>query len=918
MNGIMNLKRTARRIISILLACMLIFGAVSAFSTSADADDEFNCISVSEDLSADEIEQLFDSKVSVDGSRIALAADVNGTEYANFADAVAAFNAADNATLRLLSDIDVEETVSIEASGEFDLNGFILNANHNDCSVITVKEDCELVVSDSDPDAKHYISENDDDEDDEDDAEETEDSENTQEEKNGAYTVANYSNGFEKYDVVCGGIITGGKGTVIGTQNRHYGGAIYLKEGSALTLKGGNICGNDADFYGGGIYADNADVVMQGGSVSYNKAKACGGGICGENGSNIKIQGGILKKNVSDTGAAIEGYKNVQIEMTDGTITENEGEWYGVVDVGYSSFTMNGGAITNNNSIIGVITAIGDFNDSGEYNDSEITINGGSIDHNYAIYGALYVGNTGMLTMNGGSVCNNGKMSNGSPKGGTGVYVNYRTKFVMNGGTISKNFGGGVRGRDRSEITLNGGEITENIANNGAGVLSYGSVYIGSDIKVKDNILTEGGVGQNLCLVLSIYGVKGVAYISGKLSAENKIGVAYLEDLDKDEKSFRYTSGIFAKGADGYTITDEDFAVFKNEADGIDLRFDAENNAIVFDSGWSAGFTEEGKNKTFYRIDYLVDAESEEYDFSSVKQYIAVTKDGQPYDGDFDLSVRSNQDNTVVLDIIAEGKEIGTVTLVLKTKFTAEVSGEYIYNGSEQTVNYTVKMDGQELDLKYYEALEIAPTEDSVVSATEPGKYTLTIEIANLDLVLEPVEWTIQKAAQQSPGENESRDRLQAQIGGKIAGLTTEMEYRKDGESEYTAVTDTEMIFAAGVYYIRYAENALYQASDDVKIVIESVENPTENPTESTTEEPTNKPTENPTESPTDNTDDSGKTDGSSDTSGSSDNTDTSHQTDGAKSPDTGDVPLTAPCLILILALGLVAVCRKVRVQKDS
>lgn len=56
---------------------------------------------------------------------------------------------------------------------------------------------------------------------------------------------------------------------------------------------------------------------------------------------------------------------------------------------------------------------------------------------------------------------------------------------------------------------------------------------------------------------------------------------------------------------------------------------------------------------------------------------------------------------------------------------------------------------------------------------------------------------------------------------GKIIGLTTDMEYRKKGESNYVPIIGTDMFFEAGTYYIRYAEGADYAPSLDVEVIIE-------------------------------------------------------------------------------------------------
>ncbi len=56
---------------------------------------------------------------------------------------------------------------------------------------------------------------------------------------------------------------------------------------------------------------------------------------------------------------------------------------------------------------------------------------------------------------------------------------------------------------------------------------------------------------------------------------------------------------------------------------------------------------------------------------------------------------------------------------------------------------------------------------------------------------------------------------------GQIIGLTTDMEIRLDGQSTYQKVTNTEVLFAAGTYYVRYVETDNYLASNETVVTID-------------------------------------------------------------------------------------------------
>ncbi|WP_270165581.1 S-layer homology domain-containing protein [Paenibacillus sp. SYP-B4298] len=56
---------------------------------------------------------------------------------------------------------------------------------------------------------------------------------------------------------------------------------------------------------------------------------------------------------------------------------------------------------------------------------------------------------------------------------------------------------------------------------------------------------------------------------------------------------------------------------------------------------------------------------------------------------------------------------------------------------------------------------------------------------------------------------------------GKLIGVTAEMEYRKEGTEQYTAITGTEVTdLAAGTYYVRYMKAGSWNASPDKEVII--------------------------------------------------------------------------------------------------
>ncbi len=97
-----------------------------------------------------------------------------------------------------------------------------------------------------------------------------------------------------------------------------------------------------------------------------------------------------------------------------------------------------------------------------------------------------------------------------------------------------------------------------------------------------------------------------------------------------------------------------------------------------------------------------------------------------------------------------------------------------------------------------------------------------TANYAGLEGVTQSFE--IGKADQTAPeGIEAVKSTLAENADGKITNVTAEMEYRADGEEEYTSIEGTEIAdVLAGTYYVRYKEKENYKPSADVEVVVES------------------------------------------------------------------------------------------------
>ena len=96
----------------------------------------------------------------------------------------------------------------------------------------------------------------------------------------GLVTVLSLDAGSGKGDgSFTGGYITGGGGVYDSNNNtstKNNGGGVYVDEGAAFTMTGGNIIGNKAA-KGGGVYVGGGTFTMTGGKIIHNVSDSCGG-----------------------------------------------------------------------------------------------------------------------------------------------------------------------------------------------------------------------------------------------------------------------------------------------------------------------------------------------------------------------------------------------------------------------------------------------------------------------------------------------------------------------------------------------------------------------------------------------------------------------------------------------------------------
>ena len=331
-------------------------------------------------------------------------------------------------TVKLVSDIDIDATLTVNRTVTLNLNGKVLQMTGNG-SVITIKDGGNLTLTDNNTTAEHKFT------------------------PNGDGLWVSDENGSK---TVSGGVITGGTGTDISTYGGttwYCGGGVYIEPGGQLTMTGGNIIGCSAES-GGGVCIDSelngkqGQFSMTGGSIAGCVASDIGGGVCVSGTFKMSGQAVIRSCTVESATQYVCGggvYVNVssRFEMSDTAIIE------GCQAISTSSNSSNGGGVYVSSSSSFVMS-----------NEAKIE---------------------------GCQAISNSSNSSNSSNGG-GVYLSNNTRFTLSGSAVIQNctatnsanpgeaYGGGVSAACVKEITLaDSARIAGCTAANGSGLYITGS-----------------------------------------------------------------------------------------------------------------------------------------------------------------------------------------------------------------------------------------------------------------------------------------------------------------------------------------------------------------------------------------------------------------------------------------------------------
>ncbi len=275
-------------------------------------------------------------------------------------------------------------------------------------------------------------------------------------------------------------------------------------------------------------------------------------------------------------------------------------------------FTMYGGEISGNKvSDSGSINYGGGVRVSDPY--STFTMLGGIITNNEATNGGgggVYIGG-GRFEMSGSAVITRNKTA--SSLGGGGVFMNGSdtvyalNEFIMSGNAvISENTatngnGGGVQINSAPDVTIDGGSITGNTAaNNGGGVYAFSGTFTMNDGTIAGNKATAkngGGVYANGSTAFTVKGGTIGGSTAADANAAKYGGGVYVKNGTFTMSGGKVTGNTASKDGGGVRLDKGTFnmsgsaVISRNTADGYGGGVDANDGSFTMSGGSITGNT---------------------------------------------------------------------------------------------------------------------------------------------------------------------------------------------------------------------------------------------------------------------------------------------------------------------------------------
>lgn len=592
---------------------------------------------------------------------------------------------------------------------------------------------------------------------------------------------------FDLTDCKTTGTVTHGEDR-LGKQTT--GRAVDIGYGSSSTtatfnLWGGSITGNFCNDSAGGVAITSGTFNMYGGTITGNTAglkKESGYGAGG--GVYVGMRGtfNLYRGEISENTAVLQGGGGVYVYNT-------------------GKFTMHDGTITRNN----------------------VTLIGKSTYENSADYGGGGVLNRGTFTMKNGTISSNTVVpfSDNGTQGGGGVY-NTGT-FTMENGTITYNEalnytdsrtdaaadedacgnGGGLYNASGATAKIENATITENISSarrdgkngEGAGIFTKGALYIGttssSKVEIFDN---EAKLGSD-----ELSGGGGVCVRSNNVKLTGQVKIydntsTASSHPDKDDNLY--------VGYDNYRNN------FTFSAAGLKLTEDL------------VGITTQA---TYAKVQITNDNANAAYFYPDSNDYQIVSENGKLYrrEAQFKATIHLGEGMKVGKPgtggvLSADGKTLTFESVTTVPDFTIVPDGDYYF-----PENYADTVNAMNNPLS---AKRNSNTQVSLTGYGNKLKAKLELTLPNATAKDAPAAPT--GLAGTMPNKSDTAY-------GFITGTTKDMEYRKDGDTEWTRCSyygNTTKVpldkngnrptYLNTVYYVRYRDTETQKVSEATTVTV--------------------------------------------------------------------------------------------------
>ena len=435
----------------------------------------------------------------------------------------------------------------------------------------------------------------------------------------------------------------------------------------------------------------------------------------------------------------------------------------------------------------------------------------------------------------------NGKITGNNNSGeGGGVSVLSDGQFNMYGGTITNNkaaTGGGVNVADHATVTIGGGSITNNEAADGGGMtVGNCQVTLSGKVTITGNKSTDG-TGSNLYIDKNKGGK--IVVLNDSLDSNSRV---VFKDCDNQYDGTYYISNANALDNTKLTCftTDEDkqFVMAGDENKVYVARVLKDNQMptvykdLKYNGTEQTGVNVPPNTDTYYTITGTKKA---------TQANTAYAQDSENYSGytakvelepgyawcDSRTSTYYVAGMSIDLYWHIAPKAAAAEDFVVTDSTLTTTFGDLSYKGVAVTVARQYKQNGENWDGKLEVQYQAEGGEWTSTVPTNAGTYQLQVRIANGanfaagDVPLTE-SLTIKPASKDAPDRNIFKVTAPTSINGtdgKITGVTTDMEYRTDGQ-DWKPCNGTTISGSSRSYQIRYKAKPNYECSEAVTVNI--------------------------------------------------------------------------------------------------